>query len=228
MNSFRNVLALDTALGGCCAACVAGEVEAVKCEAMPRGQAEHLVPFADEVMDQCSLPYADLDAVLCTVGPGAFTGLRIGMSTARAFGLSVDVPVLGVTTLQALALNFSHKENNPCCVVLETKRQDFYVQSFDENAVALSESQAVYAEQVAEIAGDRVFIGDGVARYMEVSGAQCETAGYELPDMAMVARVLCEQGMESGFFVEDPEPVYLRGADVSMPKTPPRTLEALS
>lgn len=103
------------------------------------------------------------------------------------------------------------------------------MQSFDENAGAVSEPQAVYAEQVSEIAGGRILIGDGVARYIETSGVQAEVVeGYDLPDMVMVARVLCEQGLVSGFFVEDPEPVYLRGADVSMPKTLPRTLEASS
>lgn len=226
MGKFQNILALDTAMAGCTAAVVAGEFEAVRSEAMPRGQAEHLVPFAQEVMEQAGLDYADLDAVLCTVGPGAFTGLRIGMSAARAYGLSLEIPIFGITTTQALALAFSAEQKKSCAVIIETKRSDFYIQLFDETGKAISEATAAEAADI-EIPEGFVLIGDGVRRFLEMTGLENETelTNYMLPDMLACARCLAENYNVEGVFHLNPEPVYLRGADVSQPKSPPRQLE---
>ncbi len=224
MSGFQNILALDTALGGVSAVLVAGECWAVRSEEMARGQAEHLVPFAQEVMDECGLEYADLDVVVCTVGPGAFTGLRIGLSTARAFGLSLSIPVFGITTFDVLAMDFFARESKPCSVVLETKRKDFYFQHFDSQGHAVSEGCA--GEDI-DIPEGSVLIGDGVSRFIEVAeGSWAIDEGYNLPAMVKVAQLLQACGGEDSVFMTEAEPVYLRGADVSQPKTPPRKLQA--
>ena len=228
MSDFQNILALDTALGGCVAAVVAGEREAVRCEAMVRGQAERLIPFAQEVMEEAGLDYGDLDAVLCTIGPGAFTGLRIGMSAARAFGLSLDIPVIGVTTLQALAMNYVAEHGLDCSVVLETKRSDFYIQDFNAQGLAVSAPRAELAEVLLKaLPRNSVLIGDGVVRFInEIHGLWNDVDyGYGLADMAMVAQVLQDQGLVDGVFERDARPVYLLDADVSMPKKASRILE---
>lgn len=230
MSEFRNILALDTALGGCCAALVAGERAAVRCEAMPRGQAEHLVPFAQEVMEELGLDYAALDAVLCTVGPGAFTGLRIGMSAARAFGLSLDIPVIGVTTLQALSMNYVAEHAKACSAILETKRIDFYFQCFDSAGRAILQPQAVMGNDLVKaLPEDGVLIGDGVERFIKENSAigRDVNHGYGLIDMVMVARRLQAVGLEADVFFADPEPVYLRDADVSQPKAAMRRLQGI-
>ena len=222
MAEFTNILAMDTALGGCTAAVVAGEESCMRSEEMLRGQAEYLVPFAQEAMEGCGVEYGDLDAVLCTVGPGAFTGLRIGMSAAKSFALSLDIPVFGITTTQALALNFSAGENKPCSVILETKRQDFYVQSFDAKGQAVSEVAAVNAE---EIQPQSVIIGDGLERFINTSDYDGPSdEAYRLADMAMIAKVMQKGGAEGAILSSDPQPVYLRDADVSQPKKLPRKL----
>ncbi len=224
MADFENILALDTALGGCTASVLAGERSCTKSKQMPRGQAEHLVPFADSAMKTCELGYDELDAVICTVGPGAFTGLRIGMSAARAFGLSWDVPVYGITTLNAFALNYA--EDNAFAVILETKRSDFYTQSFDAESVAVSDPQALEYEALVETLDDGVvLIGDGVERFLSLSDRSFKhEKGYDLPDMAEICEVLRENGGQHPFFIKDPQPLYLRGADVSQPKKKPRVL----
>lgn len=226
MTGFQNILALDTALSGCSAAVLAGKKRAVRREAMPRGQAEFLVPFAQEVMGQAGLEYEDLDAVLCTVGPGAFTGLRIGMSAARAFALALDLPVFGVTTTQAMALSFAEVQpDEACTVILETKRRDFYVQSFDAQGRAVAEAAAVDAQEVGVPEG-AVLIGDGVERFLGLQGLENvrTESSYMLPDMLVCARTLQAHGEDSLVFTIDPKPVYLRGADVSFPKHKPRAL----
>jgi len=228
MNSFKNILALDTALGGCCAALVAGERSSVRGEAMPRGQAEYLVPFSQQVMGECELSYDALDAVLCTVGPGAFTGLRIGISTARAFGLSLGIPVFGVTTLQAISMKASQEGVGAHTVILETKRQDFYAQNFGKDGRAIDDAVALHVEELEErVQSLNCLVGDGARRFVEMSGRSDWACleGYDLPDMLLVSRMLQDKGAECGVFLSEADPVYLRGADVSQPKVKPRQIE---
>ena len=118
MADFTNILALDTAMGGCTACAAAGDRVVSRSAQMPRGQAEHLVPFAQEVMQGVELAYEQLDAILCTIGPGAFTGLRIGMSAARAFGLSHD------TDRKSTRLNSSHDQSSYAVFCLKKKHDD--------------------------------------------------------------------------------------------------------
>lgn len=230
MDEFGNILALDTALGGCAAACVAGERSSMKSEVMPRGQAEYLVPFANEVIKACDVSYDDLDAVICTIGPGAFTGLRIGMSAARAFGLSLDIPVLGVSTLQALAIDYFSKYDAPCVIILESKRSDFYVQSFNGVREAVSESQALEVDEIIPlISSEHVLIGDGVERFNAAcSGHNFQKSDeFNLPNLVNVIHQFQEHGSEGGLFVRDAQPLYLRGADVSFSKKQLRKLESI-
>ena len=91
------ILSLDSA-GKACAACVwqDGEILALAEETMGRGQDSRLVPLILEVMAEAKTNFADLDRIAVTRGPGSFTGLRIGLATARGFGLATGKPVLGL------------------------------------------------------------------------------------------------------------------------------------
>src|SRR5262245_38003735 len=80
------ILALDTALGACAAAVLdtrANKMIAMESQAMKRGHAEALMPLVARVMKESGLPFAALDRVAVTTGPGSFTGLRVGLSAAR-------------------------------------------------------------------------------------------------------------------------------------------------
>ncbi len=96
------ILAIDTALQAC-SACViqSGEVEPLALEQIPmeRGHAEALLPLVDRVVAGVEGGFASLDRIAVTVGPGSYTGLRVGIAAARAIGLAAGVPVVGVTTL---------------------------------------------------------------------------------------------------------------------------------
>jgi tRNA threonylcarbamoyladenosine biosynthesis protein TsaB len=99
------VLAIDTSLDACSVAIVRdGETLAHLSEPMERGQAERLVPMVRETSEAARITFAEMDRIAVTTGPGSFTGVRVGLSFARALALSLNKPSVGVSTLEALAL----------------------------------------------------------------------------------------------------------------------------
>ncbi len=98
------VLGLDTAVGACSVAVLADdEPLAALSEPMLRGHQERLALMVQEAMDQAGLAFKALDRIGVTVGPGSFTGLRVGLAFAKGLGLALARPVVGVGTLDALA-----------------------------------------------------------------------------------------------------------------------------
>jgi tRNA threonylcarbamoyl adenosine modification protein YeaZ len=94
-------LAIDTSLRACAVAVTGG---AWASEPMQRGQAQRLIPMVGEVLARAGLSYADVRRVAVAVGPGSFTGVRVGISAALGLGLALGVPVVGVSTLAALGI----------------------------------------------------------------------------------------------------------------------------
>ena len=219
----RFILAFDTALMGCAAALYdAREDTAHKlCEPMLRGQSERLVPMVQDVLAMAGRDFTDIDLIAVTAGPGAFTGLRLALSAARAWGLSLERPVAGVTTLAVLAaMYYDTGAATPVRILIETKRGDFYTQLWRrEGAAGAAESLPLAAIKAQGDPADVVYIGDAAARYAAESGdaARTVTAGYELADPAVVARLGLHE-WRMGRVQGMPEPVYLRGADVSQSK----------
>ncbi len=229
MSRYGCVLALDSAMNGCGAAVLSGGRTVSRMMSMERGQAEQIIPMVEACMAAHGVSYAALEAVAVTVGPGAFTGLRIGLSSAKSFGLSLDIPVYGITTLQALALAHMRRVASPCTVLVESKRTDFYVQGFDGTAHALYDPQALSAENVQRLlpAGG-VLIGDAVPRFLTLSDGGVDgaviQAGYDMPDVAVMVEHLAEPDSRALYFSTDLAPVYLRPPDVSVSQRVQRVL----
>ncbi len=127
------LLAFDTA-GTACSAAVwrGGAIRARRFEIMSRGQSERLVPMIEAVMAEAGIAYPALDAVAVTRGPGGFTGVRIGLATARALALACARPVIGVSNFEAVAAAVPDDERRgrSLAVVIDAKRSDLYVQAF--------------------------------------------------------------------------------------------------
>lgn len=99
------VLGIDTALDACSVSIVeGGQTRAHLTERMDRGQAERLAPMAQQAAREAGIAFAALGRIAVTTGPGSFTGVRVGLSFTRALALALSKPCLGVSTLEALAL----------------------------------------------------------------------------------------------------------------------------
>lgn len=127
----KNILFIDTSLKSCHVAvkCADDSIKDLYIE-MERGHAKCLVPLIKEAMEKSDLKFSDLDLVICVVGPGSFTGLRVGIATARGIALAANIPVIGISSFKAMALSC----NKSCAleILIDTKRGDYYAQRFNE------------------------------------------------------------------------------------------------
>ncbi|KGM89822.1 universal bacterial protein YeaZ [Roseovarius mucosus DSM 17069] len=97
------ILAFDTSAAHCAAALLRGnQVLVARTEVMGRGQAERLMPLLQEILEQAGITWSDLDRIGVGVGPGNFTGIRISVATARGLALSLGIPTIGISTLDAI------------------------------------------------------------------------------------------------------------------------------
>ena len=213
------VLGMDSATSVCSAAVVKdGNVLAQEFKEMARGHAEALIPMIKRVLEAAGRSVSELDLISATVGPGAYTGVRIGLSTAQTMSLAATVPLLGVTTLEAVARAAQDGSGNELLAVIDTKRADFYAQAFDGSGTALGEPLALTAaELLAAFPGsDLRLVGNAAERasvvFREVGRAVELLDAPGMPDSVWVARIGSERAAEAR--VGATPPLYLRPPDV--------------
>jgi tRNA threonylcarbamoyl adenosine modification protein YeaZ len=151
------ILAIDTALGAC-SACVldAGEAQPLASEqlAMDRGHAEALMPLVERVMKAVEGGFASLDRVAVTVGPGSYTGLRVGISAARAIALAAGIPAIGVTTLAATAAPLIGRESGRViAAALDAKHGQVWFQALSSQGKPLVSLRQVNHRDAARAIG---------------------------------------------------------------------------
>lgn len=217
-----NILGLDTAQGACSAAVlVDGHVAAYRFELMRTGHAERLVSQAGEVLEEAGLSYADLTRLACTIGPGTFTGTRIALATARGMALARGIPVIGVTTLEALAA--SMEGEGVRVAAFDAKRGELFVQAFAAKDLApLTEPEALSvqtaAKRMAALKGRDLTLGGTGAELLHAAladlgqdAALSDTALF--PDARFVASLAANRLPGT----PPPKPFYLRAPDATLP-----------
>lgn len=173
----------------------------------------------DAVMSEAGLSFAELDGLAATVGPGAFTGLRIGLSAARGLALAATLPLVGVTTLEAVAAA-QDPGGLPVLVTLDSKRSDVYAQMFTDSGTALDVPTALMPAEIAgslprgkpvAIAGDAA---DAVINALGRNVGLRRLHGPDLPDAATVAAIAARRLAETpDAYADPPDALYLRPPD---------------
>jgi tRNA threonylcarbamoyladenosine biosynthesis protein TsaB len=218
-------LGLDCAGRGCAAAVlVGGEVRARRSLPMERGQAEALIPLIAAVLAESGYAPAALHLVAVTIGPGTFTGLRIGIAAARGLALALGVPAIGITSFAAIAAAIPPERRGArsLVVALDSKREELYLQSFAPLGPALDAGALVAPDEAAGRvpAGLLLLAGDGAARLGQVLGVRAELVPETaVPDPADVAR-LGVAAWQGGAALP-PRPLYLRAPETSRPRRLP-------
>ena len=175
------ILCLETATPSCSVALVHnGEVLA--CEEDPKGQnhSEKITLFIDSVMKKAGVSYSQLDAVAVSMGPGSYTGLRIGVSTAKGICYAVSKPLIAVETLEAMAYGGSavissersERRNLLLIPAIDARRMEVYAAIFDENVNKIKDTEAVIIDgnSFADLKKDHhlYLFGDGADKCAEI------------------------------------------------------------
>lgn len=214
------VLALDSATSACSAALWQdGAVVAQRFMEMERGQSEVLVPMVAEVMAEAGAAFADLDLLAVTVGPGAFTGIRIGLSAARALALAAGKPLAGIATPEAIAaaIPVAERAGRSVLVALDSRRDEVWVQAFSADLEPLGEPHALLPLEAAKlVSGPVVVAGDAASLVVPLMADGVMASSLGAPQAAQVAALAARRWVEGTAL--PPEPLYLRPADVTMPK----------
>jgi tRNA threonylcarbamoyladenosine biosynthesis protein TsaB len=136
---------------------------------------ENLTAFIDEMMRESGLEYSQLDAIAVSSGPGSYTGLRIGISSAKGFCLALEKPLIAVPTLKSLAACMPSGPGLRCPMI-DARRMEVYCAVYDENLDEVEPVQARIIDEnsFAELLGQRTirFFGDGAAKCGEVLAHQ--------------------------------------------------------
>ncbi|MFO0997978.1 MAG: tRNA (adenosine(37)-N6)-threonylcarbamoyltransferase complex dimerization subunit type 1 TsaB [Alphaproteobacteria bacterium] len=192
-------------------------------ERMSEGQAESLIPMIASVMGTVSL--RELDAVAVTVGPGSFTGIRIGLAAARGIALAAGIEVVGATTLEAVAHGVDVATDEILLVALESKRAELFVQCFDSGRTPITEPSSILPDALALNlpAGRLRAAGDGRGRAVAACGQAGRAievlCGPDQPQGATVARLAADR-LGRGQPLLPAVPIYLRAPDVRAPVRP--------
>jgi tRNA threonylcarbamoyladenosine biosynthesis protein TsaB len=209
------LLAFDTATPAVTVALHDGErVVASSTKVDARRHGELLAPSITAVLDETWVPRQDLTAVAVGVGPGPFTGLRVGLVTARTLGAVLDIPVYGVCSLDVLAVAAvdAGAVRDPFLVATDARRKEVYWASYDEEGTRLD---GPLVAKPADVATDRPVVGAGPRLYPD---AFATAVGPEHPDARVLAQVVTDERAE----LLDPEPLYLRRPDAATSYTPKR------
>lgn len=194
-------LAIDTANENIAIALLNGtQVLAEINQEMPRGQGEALIPMIQEMLIKANLSPSDIHQLAVTLGPGSFTGVRIGMATARGMALALNIPVFGTTTLEASALQTTDKVLS----VLDTKRGDFYTQLFQDGEPL--EAPAIRSVEQIKMLTDVSLVGSSAQSLVEETGFPVQNPPLS-PAVAVALSALLHK--------REANPYYLRDADVS-------------
>lgn len=142
--------------------------------------ASQITLFVQEVLATSNFSFADLDAVAVSVGPGSYTGLRIGVSTAKGLCYALDIPLIAINTLEAMADGFRAKcfsvqPNTLFCPMIDARRMEVYsaVYNYQMEIVNATEAKIIDEQSFKDLLDEHIiyFFGDGAAKCEEVLGS---------------------------------------------------------
>ena len=194
-----------------------------------RTHSENLMPMIKEAFEKTSLNLKDMDLLVCDIGPGSFTGIRIGIATVKAFFDSLNIPCIGISSLEALAYNLKNdiNENKYICSILDCKNDNCYFALYEKknNTIeTLIEPQAETVEATIAILNNYcndtlenssiTFIGDGSEVYkknIETSFCNAKFASQNLNVLNSYNLGLAGfEHFNSGIELEEVLPLYLK------------------
>ncbi len=224
MSFSRNapLLAIDTAGAACSAALWAnGKVLAHEIAATRHGHAVTLAPMLDRLMAATGIDFKVLGAIAVSCGPGGFTGMRVGLATARALALAIGCRAIGIGSFQALAataMRSGGHRGESVLAVLDSRRDELFAAELDATLAASGAPMLLRPEEIAAYCRKRSL--PLVADAELTQFAAPEFAGLAMLHANADALAVAELAATRPDLQLPPEPIYVRPPDVSQPKAP--------
>jgi len=211
------ILAIDTTMSACSVTVWNdGETEAQFSQTMMHGQAEALLPAIEKVLAEAQRTYDSLNRIAVTVGPGSFTGLRVGLATARGLGVALSCPVVGKLTSAVLAREaLASNPDLPVAVAIDARRDELYLHCFDTMGDPIGEPVCILPDETHSLLIENSWqlAGDGASVLSEFLGIDSRPDEFRAPNTA----VLAEMAALSPEPKSHPRPVYVRPPDAFKP-----------
>lgn len=206
------LLAIDTAMAACSVAVIDSARPlplASRFAAMERGHAEAVAPMVEAAMAEAGIAFGELERIAVTTGPGTFTGVRIGLSLARGFGVALNIPVVGLDSLTAIARNL---REGPLLVAADARKDEVYAALFDAELQCVQPPAVMaLADAAKDLPSGAAVIGTAAGMVIAASGRSDlvrATAG-DLPVAANFAQYAAGLPQPA----TPPSPLYLRSPD---------------
>ena len=168
------ILGIETATKNCSVALFKDGVVIAEKEYIFDGysHAEQLTLFIQQVIDSAKITLKKIDAVALSMGPGSYTGLRIGTSTAKGLCYALDIPLIAISTLKAMSLAMAKNEKSATyCPMIDARRMEVFSALYDENNKQVRGVQADVVDEntyVEFLANEIIFFGDGSLKCHEI------------------------------------------------------------
>lgn len=206
------ILALDTTSKlASVSLLIDGEIVGTKYNDNQKTHSERVIPMMEELLNENSITPRDIDLFGVTIGPGSFTGIRIGVATIKGMAQALGKQVVGVTTLEAMAYIES---DNFVCSMIDARHDNVYIGVYDENKNKIFEDCLNIDEAIEKIQGKKVdFVGDGAiihsSRLSKVFDGKIE----EAKDISERLAYITNEKDENAQNPHEIKPIYLRKAE---------------
>lgn len=212
------ILALDTAGSLCAAALYDPQTQQLLAEVshdIGKGHAELLLDYVAQCFETAKISRNEVSRIAVNIGPGSFTGVRVGVSAARGFGLALSCPVIGVSGFEALCHEMqAGVPAQPVLIALSAYRGDIYAQGFDAQGQAsttpLAGNEAELLPVLQQLGADYALAGSGAAQLQAAEGSTRRIITVSAhASIGTFARLAAQRDAGT-----PPEPLYMRGPDV--------------
>ena len=208
----RNILLISTS-GRAAGAAICRNGEIVRSKLSDNGltHSETIMPLIDALFDE-GVKLSDINAVCADVGPGSFTGVRIGVCIANAMAFALKLPVIEVSSLRALA--DAVDTGKPVCALIDARNGNGYAALYKNGQEIIAPKAVAVSELLSDLPENTVFTGDGAGAYKETIAAAMPGAEFAASEKYMLtADMLAKEAdllLESGKSVTEARPLYLR------------------
>ncbi len=219
-----NIIAIDTSSSyGSVAIAVNNKISFINYLDIPITHSERLMLQIDRGLQECKLTLNDINLIALTIGPGSFTGIRIGLATVKGFCSALNIPLYPVNTLKVLAYNLYGVECN-VFPIIDAKMNEIYTALYDHNFNTIIEPVCVRPEEfITNITQPAIAVGDGVLKYKNLLHRDIRIS---LPHQSCVLAstllsMAITEAQEATFdfdIIAKLEPLYLRKSQAELKK----------